>query len=71
MGTEKVTPQEAEIMTVQELAQYLRLTEATIYKLVKAGEIPAARVGRTWRFRRDLIDELFRQGATDSSDHSK
>jgi excisionase family DNA binding protein len=50
-----------QVLTTQEVAQYLRLTEATIYKLAKSGEIPAARVGRTWRFRKDLIDEWFRQ----------
>jgi excisionase family DNA binding protein len=50
-----------EIMTTQEVAEYLRLAEATIYKLAKAGEIPAVKVGRAWRFRRDLIDEWFRR----------
>ena len=52
-----------EIMTAQELAQYLRLAEATIYKLAQSGEIPAVKVGRAWRFRRELIDEWFRQEA--------
>ena len=55
---------EIEIMTVQELAQYLRLAEATIYRLAQAGEIPAVKVGRTWRFKKALIDEWFRQQAT-------
>lgn len=52
-----------EIMTTQEVAEYLRLTEATIYKLAQAGEIPAMKVGRAWRFKRELIDEWFRQCA--------
>jgi len=56
-----------EIMTAQELAQYLRLAEATIYKLAQAGEIPAVKVGRTWRFKKELIDEWFRQQAHQSS----
>lgn len=51
---------ENEIMTVQELARYLRLAEATVYKLAQAGEIPGVRVGRTWRFKRELIDVGFR-----------
>ena len=54
---------EVEIMTVQEVAEYLRLAQATIYKLAQAGEIPAVKVGRTWRFKRELIDEWFRQEA--------
>jgi excisionase family DNA binding protein len=49
-----------EIMNVQEVAEYLRLAEATIYKLAQAGEIPAVKVGRTWRFKRVLIDEWLR-----------
>ena len=54
---------ESEIMTTQEVADYLRLAEATIYKLAQSGEIPAVKVGRTWRFKKDLIDEWFRQEA--------
>lgn len=48
------------IMTAQEVAQYLRLDVATIYKLAQAGEIPAVKVGRTWRFDRGLMEEWFR-----------
>jgi excisionase family DNA binding protein len=55
---------ETEIMTAQELALYLRLAEATIYKLAQAGEIPAVKVGRAWRFKKELIDEWFRRQAT-------
>ena len=52
---------EMEIMTVQELAQYLRLAEATIYRLAQAGEIPAVKVGRTWRFKKELINKWIRE----------
>lgn len=57
---------EIEIMTVQEVAEYLRLAEATVYRLAQSGEIPAAKVGRAWRFKRELIDEWFRQQARKS-----
>ncbi len=60
---EKTERVEVEIMTTSEVAQYLRLAEATIYRLAQAGEIPAMKVGRVWRFRKDLIDEWFRQGS--------
>ena len=53
-----------EIMTVEEVARYLRVVERTIYRLVKRGDIPAARVGRQWRFERASIDEWLRQTAT-------
>ena len=60
---ERVKPVVSEIMTTQEVAQYLRLAEATIYKLAQSGEIPAVKVGRTWRFKKELIDEWFRREA--------
>ncbi len=60
---EGVNPIKNEIMTAKEVAEYLRLTEATIYKLAQAGEIPALKLGRTWRFKRELIDEWFRREA--------
>jgi excisionase family DNA binding protein len=49
------------IMTVREVAQYLRLSRAKVYRLAKAGKIPAMRIGRFWRFRKDMIDDWFRQ----------
>jgi len=45
------------VMTVKELADYLRLNELTIYKKVKLGEIPAVKVGRAVRFKKDVIDK--------------
>ena len=54
------------IMTVAEVAEYLRLGEATVYRLAQEGEIPAAKVGRSWRFKKELIDEWFRVGGGES-----
>ena len=52
----------AQILTTKELAEYLKLTEVTIYKYVKEGKIPARRIGSRWRFDKDQIDELLRKG---------
>jgi PTS system nitrogen regulatory IIA component len=52
-----------EIMTAQEVARYLRLAEATVYRLAQEGEIPAAKLGRAWRFKKELIDDWFRHQA--------
>jgi excisionase family DNA binding protein len=60
---ERIESAKNEIMTTKEVAEYLRLTEATIYKLAQAGEVPALKLGRTWRFKRELIDEWFRREA--------
>jgi len=38
------------ILTVQEIADYLRVHPSTIYRLLKKGEIPAFKVGSDWRF---------------------
>ncbi|MBN1276932.1 MAG: helix-turn-helix domain-containing protein [Deltaproteobacteria bacterium] len=47
----------AKIMTTKEVANYLRLHSITICKLSKEGKIPAIRIGRVWRFDKDVIDE--------------
>lgn len=44
------------IMTVKDVAEYLRMSEAKVYKLVKEGVLPVVRIGKTWRFRKDLLD---------------
>lgn len=49
------------IMTVREVALYLRLSQAKVYRLARAGEIPAMQIGKAWRFRKDLIDDWFCQ----------
>lgn len=45
------------IWTVREVAEYLRMSEAKVYRLVREQQIPAVRIGKTWRFRKDLLDE--------------
>lgn len=47
----------ARIMTTKEMAKYLKLHEITICKLSKEGKIPSFRLGRSWRFDKDVIDE--------------
>lgn len=46
----------SELMTLPELAQYLRFTRKTIYGLLKQGNIPAIKIGRKWRFDKDVIN---------------
>ena len=49
------------IMTVHDVAGYLRLSEAKVYKMANEGRVPALRMGKTWRFKRELIDEWIRR----------
>ena len=44
------------ILTIKEVAEYLKVTERTIYRLAAAKRIPAFKVGGTWRFRAAGID---------------
>ncbi len=49
--------EQLEIMTVKDVASYLKMKPVTIYKLAKEGRIPAFRVASFWRFKKDLIDK--------------
>ena len=43
-------------MTVAEVAQLMRVSTMTVYRLIKSGELPAVRVGRSYRLRPSDID---------------
>jgi excisionase family DNA binding protein len=49
------------IMTVHEVAEYLRISEAKVYRLAKKRSLPVVRIGKTWRFRKDLLDDWLSQ----------
>ena len=50
-------PLDREILTVEELHGYLKVPKPTLYALAQSGRIPAAKIGKHWRFRRVDIDE--------------
>jgi excisionase family DNA binding protein len=47
-----------QVMTAGEVADLLHLPVSTVYYLARRGEIPACRLGRTWRFVRPRIEQL-------------
>ena len=47
-----------EVMTASEVAELLHLPVSTVYYLARRGELPASRLGRTWRFLRPRLEEL-------------
>ena len=53
-----VTP----LLTVKEISLYLRVHPSTIYRLLKARQLPAFKVGRYWRFNVEAIDRWFGEG---------
>jgi len=51
-----------EIMTSEQAAEYLQIGIVTLKKKAQTGRIPAAKVGRAWRFRKSEIDEWLHYG---------
>ena len=46
---------DGEILTVMDVARFLRVPKSTVYKLARVGELPASKIGKHWRFlRRDI-----------------
>lgn len=50
----------SDILSVREVAQYLKLNAQTVYRLVREGKLPASKIGKQWRFSRREIEALVR-----------
>ena len=48
-------------MTIEEVAQYMRVSRFTVYRLAKNHRIPATKIGRQWRFQKEEIDRWVRE----------
>jgi len=44
-------------LTLEQIAEYLQMSTSSIYKMAQAGNIPAYKVGRQWRFKKEQIDK--------------
>ena len=51
----------SDILTVEELHTYLKIPRPTLYTLAQQGRIPAAKVGKHWRFKKSSIDRWLRE----------
>ena len=49
-----------EVLTIEELAGYLKIPKSTLCKLVREGAVPCQKVGKHWRFHKRAIDEWLR-----------
>lgn len=62
-------------LTVAEVAELMRLSRMTVYRLVHGGELPAVRVGRSFRVPQDALDAYLREhsvdGAADGRDEGR
>ena len=45
-----------DVLTIEELATYLKISKSSLYKIVREGKVPSQKVGRHWRFRKKAID---------------
>ena len=45
-----------DVLTIEDLSIYLKIPKSTLYKLVRESKVPAQKVGRHWRFRKEAID---------------
>ena len=52
---------EAKFLTVAEVAAMMRVSKMTVYRLVHGGELPAVRVGRSFRVTEDDVNEYLRR----------
>lgn len=50
-------------LTVSEVANYLRINQKTVYRMLETGKIPVTRVGHQWRFSKDALDRWLQEGS--------
>ncbi|GMW04529.1 MAG: hypothetical protein AMXMBFR85_05120 [Dehalococcoides mccartyi] len=55
------------VLTIEELSEYLKIPKSTLYKLAREGKLPSQKIGRHWRFRKETIDRWLGQNRTDSA----
>ena len=52
------------LMTIEEVAEYLRVHPSTVYRLVRQGALPAVKIGKQWRVDRETLAQWLREKAT-------
>jgi excisionase family DNA binding protein len=52
-----------EVLTIKEVAAYLKLPVSTVYRLAERRDLPGHKVGRQWRFHKSVLDDWFREHA--------
>lgn len=57
-----------QVMTIDELAEYLQVAKSTLYKLAQDGKVPGQKVGKHWRFRKETIDRWLDQREKEGQD---
>jgi len=55
-------------LSVEEIAEYLGVSKDTVYSRVTSGNIPAHKVGRFWKFKKEEVDEWVKSGGAADTD---
>ncbi len=50
-------PATGDVLTIDDLSVYLKISKSTLYKLVREGKVPCQKVGRHWRFHKEAVDD--------------
>jgi excisionase family DNA binding protein len=58
------------LLTIDQVASYLKIDKFTVYRLVTQKKIPAFKVGNQWRFKKKLLDDWLNKNSNQSSEDS-
>ena len=61
-----MTQSSDEVMTIEELAAYLKIPKSTLYKQVQEGKVPGQKIGKQWRFGKKAIDRWINESGKGS-----
>jgi excisionase family DNA binding protein len=56
-------PMQENLLTTEQVAQYLKIDKFTVYRLVTQKKIPAFKVGNQWRFKRRLLEDWLKKNS--------
>ncbi|WP_288906354.1 PTS sugar transporter subunit IIA, partial [uncultured Treponema sp.] len=62
---------EDDILTIEEVAKYLRVSDRTVYDWAQKGEIPAGKIGTVWRFKKSEVENWVNERLSSSSNTKK
>jgi len=71
MGVYKMTEMEDRWLSISEICQYLGISNDTVYKWIDKHDMPAHRMGRLWKFKKDEVDIWVKAGGADQSSRKK
>jgi len=62
---------EPDVMTIDEVCQYLRIPKSSLYRLAQEGRIPCQKVGKHWRFRKEALDRWLEDTKSETTSKRK